>query len=580
MNVARQFGLSIGDEVAPSVKTAVIEQVRDSADRHLGISLRDVQIAAGQQLLRRCIVEMETGEGKTLTTVIPCGVLAKSGKKVLVATANDYLADRDAGWMKPLYNDLGLSVGRVTSQCNTQQRRNAYSADVTYGTLREFGFDHLRDRLDQRSADGPSEKLARNDHAPDALVVDEADSVLIDEARTPMVITAPTSSIDAPTEACYRWCAQVAGSFRTPEDFLTVESDMIALTDRGRRRFLKMKMPDEMAPLTTTDILHALERAIWVNQVIDRDVHYLIRDDRIELIDEYTGRAAKSRVLGGGLHQAIEAREELPLTSPSLPAARITVQDFVSRFQHLCGITATAWEQRREFGDVYGLAVQRIGPHVPSRRHIETPVACRTIAEKYRRIADEVQNLIRQDRAVLIGTRDIMRSEQLSDVLKSQAIDHVVLSARHPKQEADIVAGAGRPGQVTVATNMAGRGTDIALDPQVASAGGLHVIVSEPHAAARIDRQLIGRGARQGDPGSARCYASLEDEIIDQAFSPDRAQKIRLADTGKLLSFVRTAQRIVTRNHRQQRKRLTAQEAKLQESLRTLGLDPHLDCLP
>ncbi len=525
---------------------------------------------------------MQTGEGKTLTAVLAAAVFAAAHRKVLIATANDYLASRDADWMGPIYQQLGISVGCVTSESTPQQRADAYNCDITYGTLREFAFDFLRRSLAQRQ---PDSQVTADRSFFDALIVDEADSVLIDEARTPMVITVPTRGIDVATEACYRWSAAQAKSFRPSEDYVRMtDSGAVALTDRGHRRVVHSEMSASMGGLTSTDILHALERAIWINESIHRDDHYVVKDARIHIIDEYTGRKSGDRNFGGGIQQAIEAREGLTLTAESEPIARISVQDFVTKFRHLCGITATAWEDRQELRSVYGLAVKRFATHSSSQRTILDPVVCRARIEKWQRIVDETRTIIAQGRAVLIGTRTIEQSEQLSELFQASAIDHVVLNARNPKQEASIIARAGQTGHVTIATNMAGRGTDIRLEPAVAQAGGLHVIVSEPHAAARIDRQLIGRCGRQGDLGTARVYASPEDDILVQAFGHERAQKIRQSADGVsdrwLLAKLKQSQQRVSRYHREERARLTAHQASLSDSMQLLGLDPHLDPLP
>jgi preprotein translocase subunit SecA len=344
-------------------------------------------------------------------------------------------------------------------------------------------------------------------------------------------------------------------------------------------------MPEVMGSLTTTDILHALERAIWVNESIHRDQHYVVKGGHIQLVDEYTGRKAGERNFSGGIHQAIQAREGLELTPESEPVARISVQDFVTKFKHLCGLTATAWEDRSELRTVYGLSVQRVATHQPSRRSILDPIVCRCRDEKWQRIGEETRSVIAAGRAVLIGTRTVDQSERLSELFRGLAIDHVVLNARNPKQEAPIIAAAGGSGQVTIATNMAGRGTDIQLESAVAEAGGLHVIVSEPHAAGRIDRQLIGRAARQGDAGTARVYASADDEILEQGFGQERTKQIRQTIANgvsdrSLLAKLKRAQQHVARNHRKERGRLTAHEASLADAMQLLGLDPHLDPLP
>lgn len=561
----------------------VIRHVQSAASSCLGLELREAQIVAATHLLSPCIAEMQTGEGKTITAVLPATVFAVANRKVLIATANDYLASRDADWMGPVYQRLGLGVACVTSDSTPQQRADAYDCDITYGTLREFAFDFLRRSLAQRQADS---QIAADKSCFDVLIVDEADSVLIDEARTPMIITAPTRGIDVATEACYRWSAEQAKIYRLPEDYVRMpESGAVALTDRGHRRVVRSEMPPSMGTLTTTEILHSIERAIWINESMHRDHHYVVKDGRIHIIDEYTGRKSGERTFGGGIHQAIEAREGLTLTAESEPVARISVQDFVTKFRHFCGITATAWEDRHELRSVYGLSVRTVDTHQKSQRTILDTVVCHSREHKWEQIADETRAVIKAKRAVLIGTRSIAQSEQLSDLFRARAIDHAVLNARNPKLEAGIIAEAGRTGRVTIATNMAGRGTDIRLDSHVAAAGGLHVIVSEPHAAARIDRQLIGRSARQADPGTARAYVCPDDEILLQAFGDEKGKQIchaleQGASDRWLLKKIMRAQQRVSRNHRLERARLTAHEASLAQALRQLGLDPYLDPLP
>lgn len=538
-------------------------------------------------MMSRCVVELATGEGKTLATVIPAVLFALAGKKVWIATANDYLARRDAEWMRPVYEDAGLTVESLASPSEREQRAQAYRANVTYGTIRDFGFDDLRRRLDRRH-ESSNAADHRDEPSPrcDVLIVDEADSVLIDEASTPLIINSRTESLDVSTQACYRWCAKVASEFRAGDYVPSPSENGVALTMAGRRRFLRFTMPREMASLTTTTILHALERAIWANLTIHRDTHYVIQGEHVALVDEFTGRVSEGRTLGGGRHQAIEAREGLPLTPESNPVARITIQEFAAMFQHLCGITATAWEDRHELADVYGLDVRRVASFEPSRRRLENTIVANDRAQKWQLIADEIERMVSVDRPVLIGTRTVRHSEQLSAVLEERDIPHVVLNARNPTEEAVTVAQAGQPGRVTVATNMAGRGTDIRLDPRAAQAGGLHVIVSELHAAARIDRQLIGRAARQGDPGSARLFLCLDDEILDAAMGEAKTGRIRgrYGDArqarAKIERLLAQSQRSLARQRRTERKQLTEFESKLAESLASIGLDPHLDPLP
>ena len=575
-------------------RDALLTQIDVASRDSLGFGLRPTQRRAGLMLLDRCIAEMPTGEGKTLTTSIPASILASEGRQVLIATANDYLAERDASWMQPIYHAIGLSVASISSATDDQTRRRAYDQHVVYGTLREFAFDFLRRSLSSRDT---TERTLPHDLVQDAvtapppafpfnaLVLDEADSILIDEARTPMIITAAIGRIDHAREACYRWAAELAPRFVRGHHYIHLDDrGLVALTEAGRHLAVTSPVSTEMHPLTTTDLLHALERAIRVNETVQRDVHYVIQDDAIHLVDEYTGRKASERNFGGGVHQAVEAREGLNLTPESETIARISVQDFVSKFDHLCGMTATGWEDRREFQSVYGLTVRRLPPHVASQRRLLPPVLRRTQAEKWQSIADETEQMILRGRSVLVGTRTIEQSESLSQRFQERKIEHVVLNARNPASEAGIVAKAGQPGRVTVATNMAGRGTDIQLAPSVRTSGGLHVIVSEPHAALRIDRQLIGRCARQGDPGTARLYASADDEILAQAFGKREAQRLRDAASRAserwLWSKLRRAQRQVARQHRIERQQLTARDLQLADAMLQLGLDPHLDPLP
>ncbi|MFK8111444.1 MAG: DEAD/DEAH box helicase [Rubripirellula sp.] len=567
----------------PKLKEAdrrVFDQVACSAKQHLGIEMRDVQLLAGSYLLERRVAEMQTGEGKTLTTVLAAAALAKSGRRVLVATANDYLVDRDCEWMRQVYRDLGLSVAGVTSASTFEQRTEAYRCDVTYGTLREFAFDFLRHVLAKRNSD--------NDLLPvcsfDALIVDEADSLLIDEARTPLIITAPTGDLSDATQACYRWAANLAISYLPEHHYIQVPGNgAIALTESGRRKFSADKLPVELAELTTTQIIHSLERAIWVNENVRRDHGYVVIDQRVHLVDEYTGRPSADRNFGAGIQQAVEARERLPLTPESVPVARIPIQEFVGRFRHLSGITATAEEDRRELRAVYDLSVKRVSTHQACRRVLLNPIVCDSETAKRQRIVQETLQMTEQGRCVLIGTRSVSQSEDLSECFHQQNVGHVVLNARNDQDEAEIIARAGQARQITIATNMAGRGTDIRLTVDTHQAGGLHVIVSESHASSRIDRQLIGRSARQGDPGSARVFISPDDHVFLQANGSAWAAITEPATARSGRWWVKQlarAQKIVTAAHREERARLTAQAGAMTKSLTRLGLDPYLDPLP
>ena len=558
------------------------ERMNVAVQKHLGFQIRPSQWDASRLLNDRCIVEMPTGEGKTLTTLLAACSLAATGRRVLIATANDYLASRDADWMAKLYTSVNLSVSSVTASTPHQTRSAIYKRDIIYGTLREFAFDFLRQSLERRTR--PHSNGAGFEFPTEVLIIDEADSILIDEARTPMIITAPITEIDEAKESCYRWASDAARGFQRPRDYVRTDgSGLVALTQSGRKRAITAPMPATMAKLTTTEILHALERAILVNETIHHDVHYVVNQDRIQLVDEYTGRRADNRNFGGGVQQAIEAREGLALTPEAEPIAQISVQKFASRFGHLGGMTATAWEDRDELQRVYDLKVRRVNPQRPSQQILMPPIACRSLVEKWIRIADETAKMIARNRSVLIGTRTIAQSEELSTQLHENKIPHVVLNARNAASEAEIITEAGQTGRVTVATNMAGRGTDIRLSDQVRKAGGMHVIVSEAHAASRIDRQLIGRSSRQGDPGSARLFVSPADEILAQAYGEKQSAKFRhAAKQGAirwLLPKVLSAQQRVARIHRNERTELTARDKSLSDAMLSLGMDPHLDPL-
>ncbi len=568
--------------------STLITEIDRWADSFLGIRLRQSQINAGENLLGRTIVELPTGEGKTLATVLPATQFARQGRRVWIATANDYLASRDAKWMNPIYQAAGIEVTSITSATPNEDRAKAYQSNIVYGTMREFAFDHLRAAMASRAAGRHGASIQFDG---DVLIIDEADSSLIDEARTPMVISMPVGAIDGSIEASFRWAAEIASAASVDVDYVTFpDSGEIALTQKGRQWILRRPMAPAMRSLSTTEILHAVERAIAANLTFRRDVQYIVDNDRIALIDEYTGRRSQNRTLASGLHQAIEAREGLALTPISQPVARITTAAFVAKFAHVCGLTATAWEDRHELESAYGLRVQVVAPERHSRRELLEQRYFASASEKHHCIADETASIVQQGRSVLIGARTIYHSSLLSEVFRKRGIQHELLTALNLEAEAGIVAKAGTPGRVTIATNLAGRGTDIRLDDEVARAGGLHVIVSEPHASARIDRQLIGRGARGGDPGSARIYASADDDIFRLAFGATRAAQIsqRAMRANKdswlwqqtIRATVARAQRHVCCAQQAERARLAVDEGTLHGVLGGLTLDPHLDPLP
>ena len=531
------------------------------------------QWAAADALLTPAIAELETGQGKTITGALAAIQLVQSGRTVWISTANDYLARRDAQWMRPLYAAVGLRVGVIAEGVPQQQRRGEYSADVVYGTLREFGFDHLRGRLAERHPAHRDAALAGADPFHNALIVDEADSLLIDEAVIPLVLSQPAGE-DAAVASCYAWAAGEAPGYVSGQHY-EWDGRRVTLTPAGRDRLLSRPMPAGGERLSQNELIDAVERAILVNERYLRDRDYVVRDGRVQIVDEFTGRTAQGRSWNAGIHQAIEAREGLPLTRATTAAARITVQDFVCQFRQVSGMTGTAAESAREFKEVYGLRVTPIAPYQTPRRQELPPVVTPTLAEKWNAVADEAAAMIESGRAVLIGTRTVEASETLAGRFRNRQIDHDVLTARQFEREAEIVAGAGQPRRVTIATNMAGRGTDIRLADSVRAAGGLHVIITELNASPRIDRQLIGRCGRQGDPGSYRFLLSEEDSIAQLAFET-------IEPTGsreEALRRLRKAQEIIERRQFEARRLLRLSSARREKDMRTLGLDPVLDPL-
>jgi preprotein translocase subunit SecA len=572
--------------------------VREAARRSIGLAHFDTQLLAGVLLHRRTIAEMQTGEGKTLTATLPLFLQALSGKGVHLATANDYLARRDSEWMRPVFTALGMSVGVVLGGQSQSERRQAYICDVTYGTAREFGFDFLRDRLRAReAAEGASllfagnapEKAAGASFAPvqrgrQFMLVDEADSLLIDEARVPLVISAGSGEGKGDDAAIYRWAADGARQLVEETHYtLDAEQKRIELRAAGREQVRLLAKPRELAAFGLPELYDAIERGVRVERYYLRDRHYVIRDGKVVIVDEFTGRPSEGRQWRDGIHQAIQAKEGLTITPASGAAAQITVQEFFAQYRYLAGMTGTAAPSAGEFRRVYQLAVATIPTHRPSLRVQLPDRVLPDATAKWLAIVGEIREMLKTGRPVLVGTRSIDKSEALSRLLTEAEIPHRVLHARNLAAEAEIVADAGNRGAVTVATNMAGRGTDIRLAPDVADLGGLHVVCSELHDAARIDRQLIGRCARQGDPGSYRQFLALDDEILDNGFGPDRAARFRQMHSGKsdaldsLAGWFYRAQRRVERRHRSDRQLLIHQATERRLLHERMGQDPWLD---
>ncbi|MBQ3387883.1 MAG: preprotein translocase subunit SecA [Thermoguttaceae bacterium] len=573
--------------------------VREAAVRNIGMRHFDVQMLGGIAIFNNSIVEMQTGEGKTLTATAPMYLHALSGKGTMLATVNDYLAARDAELMGPVYKALGMKVGVIQTQQPTAQRRDAYQCDITYGTAKEFGFDFLRDRLLlRRIREGQTDILGAmlenkriNNEQPTQreipyfCLVDEADSILIDEASTPLIISALPTEEQKQEVAAYKWAADNVYEFVEDEDYeYDHEKKTVELTRKGRLKARQLPKPDEMA---TTGLFHVYEfvqRAIKVDREYKLDQQYVVRDGEIVIVDEFTGRLGEGRKWRDGIHQAVEAKEGVEVTVATGQAARITVQDFFLRFEHLGGMTGTAWASKTELHKIYRCHVIPVPTNRPPRRVKLETLVYPTEKAKWLAIVKEIQELHSMGRAILIGTRTIDKSEILSTLLQKVGIEHQVLNANHIEAEAGIVADAGQWGKVTVSTNMAGRGTDIRLPDEVLQIGGLHVICTELHESARIDRQLIGRCGRQGDPGSYRQYLSLEDEIIEKAYGPKKADKFAAQGEGaedklfnnKIRKFYRAQKKVEKKSYRS-RKTMLYYEKERKKMQKGMGQDPYLD---
>lgn len=567
--------------------------IREVSRRCLGMAHYDVQLLGGILLLDQCVAEMETGEGKTLTAALPLYLQALHGKGAHLATANDYLAQRDAALLRPVYNRVGLTVGVVKTADDTSVRRRQYACDITYGTAREFGFDFLRDCLQQQAfvpvgtaAGSVAEPRNSNPavmRGTHSMLVDEADSLLIDEARTPLII-AGQGETSRTVNACIRWAALASSQFVLETDcYCEDPRRYLELTWAGEHRLRSLPKPAAMDGVNIRQLREYVERALTANRYYQRMVQYLVRRGKVEIIDENTGRIAEGRRWQNGLHEAIEAKEGLEISGATYSQARITVQEFFRRYEHLSGMTGTAASSATELRLVYKLQVVPVPTHRPVLRMEEPLRIFATENAKWAAVVDEVVRVHALKRPVLIGTRSIKQSSHLSELLRSAGIDHSVLNAQHPEHEAQVVKTAGQPGSVTVATNMAGRGTDIKLGPGVAELGGLHVICSELHDSPRIDRQLIGRCARQGDPGSFRKFLSLEDEIIATAYGEDRDywlsryQKLAPGDLNRWPPVFRRAQQRVERRHYRDRCDLLYLTEHQVRMIREMGLNPYVN---
>ena len=498
--------------------------VREAAKRVLGMEHYRVQIIGGIILHQGRIAEMKTGEGKTLVSTLPAYLNALEGKGVCIVTVNDYLAKRDSEWMGQVHEFLGLKVGVVLNEMTNDERRDAYNCDITYVTNNELGFDYLRDNM----VIYKEQLVQRGLHFA---IIDEVDSVLIDEARTPLIISGQSGKSTRLYEACDILACQMKRGEDMPEyskmdaimgveqeetgDFIVNEKDkVVSLTQDGVKKVEQFFKIENLADPENLEIQHNIILALRAHNLMFRDQDYVVKDDQVMIVDEFTGRIMPGRRYSDGLHQAIEAKEHVKVKRESKTLATITFQNFFNKFEKKAGMTGTALTEEKEFRDIYGMDVVEIPPNRPIARIDHHDVVYKTKNEKYKAVVEEVVKSHEKGQPVLVGTINIDTSELISGMLKREGIPHTVLNAKFHEKEAEIVAGAGQHGAVTIATNMAGRGTDIKLDDESKAAGGLKIIGTERHESRRIDNQLRGRSGRQGDPGESQFFISLEDDLM------------------------------------------------------------------
>jgi preprotein translocase subunit SecA len=563
--------------------------VRETATRTIGQRHFDVQLIGGLILLRGMVAEMDTGEGKTLTATLPAATAALAGLPVHIITVNDYLAARDAEALRPLYEALGLTVGVIVGGLDPDSRRAAYACDITYCTNKEITFDYLKDRITLggrpsklqlhverlAGAGGRMRKLLlRGLHYA---IVDEADSVLVDEARVPLIISGGQG--EAPAQKLYHEALELARQLEAGRDYeITTRHRMVELMDDGRARLAALVQP--LGGLWTGQQRREelATQALTALHLFERDIHYLVKDGKVQIVDEFTGRVSADRSWERGLHQLIEVKEEVEVTNRTEPLARISYQRFFRRYLLLAGMTGTAREVADEMWAVYRLPVRRVPTNRPVVRRPLPDRLYATVDAKWSAIVEHIARLHAEGRPVLVGTRSVAASEHLSGLLTASGITHEVLNARQDRGEAEIVAQAGERGRVTVATNMAGRGTDIKLGEGIREMGGLHVIATERHEAGRIDRQLFGRCGRQGDPGSYEVITSLQDELV-RTFGGGlgRLAARSVAGLGPTWAdpvgglVVRRAQRVAERLHSRMRRELLRYDEQLEATLAFAG---------
>ena len=489
--------------------------VREASKRVLGMRHFDVQLIGGIALHEGKIAEMRTGEGKTLVSTLAAYLNALSGQGVHVVTVNDYLAKRDSAWMGKLHKFLGLQVGLIVQGMDFPERKAAYNADITYGTNNEFGFDYLRDNM----VIYPEQMVQR---PLNFAIVDEVDSILIDEARTPLIISGPGER----STGLYNVLAEIVKKLNIEEDYkIDEKAKTVAPTESGIAKVEKAMNIQNMFDGDNIEVSHLFNQALRAKELMRCDRDYVVKDGAIVIIDEFTGRMMFGRRYSDGLHQSIEAKEGVVVERESQTLAAITFQNYFRMYEKLGGMTGTAKTEEQEFQNIYGLEVLVAPTNKPSMRKDLADVVYKNKRAKYKAAINEIAELHTKGQPVLVGTTSIEQSENLSNMLKKQGVPHAVLNAKHHEKEAEIIAKAGQKGAVTIATNMAGRGTDIVLGEGVVELGGLHIVGTERHESRRIDNQLRGRAARQGDPGSTRFYLSLEDDLM-RLFGSDSISSI------------------------------------------------------
>ncbi len=556
--------------------------VREASKRVLKMRHFDVQLIGGMVLNEGRIAEMKTGEGKTLVATLPVILNAMSGKGVHVVTVNDYLAKRDATQMGELYNFLGLSVDVILSGgYDDEVRQAAYSADITYGTNSEFGFDYLRDNMKFEAG----QKVQRGHNF---VIVDEVDSILIDEARTPLIISGPTNRTldgyiraDQVAKQLTRGTPadpNVPGSKPTGDFIVDEKNRTIMITEAGISKAEKLFGVENLYNLENAVLSHHLDQALKAHNLFEKDVHYVVKDGEVVIVDEFTGRLSEGRRFSEGLHQALEAKEGVKIQEESQTLADTTYQNYFRMYKKLAGMTGTAQTEATEFSQIYNLEVISIPTNVPVKRIDQNDLIYKTQNEKFKAVIDEVKKAHEKGQPVLVGTASIERSEVLHEMLKKAGIPHSVLNAKNHEKEAEIIAQAGVKGAVTIATNMAGRGVDIRINDEVRDLGGLYIIGTERHESRRIDNQLRGRAGRQGDPGMSRFYLSLEDNLL-RIFGSDRIKAImdRLGiDEGESIESrmvtraVENAQKKVESLHFEARKHLLEYDDVANEQRKTI----------